>query len=40
VVYVGPRRWETSGNPFDTTDNIPLGGTFYPAILEADAAAN
>lgn len=40
VVYTGPRRWETSGNPFDTTANIPIGGTFYPVILKTDSADN
>jgi hypothetical protein len=38
VVYIGPRRFETSGNPFDTTPTTPRGGTFYPAILEAGSA--
>lgn len=40
VVYIGPRRWESDGNPFDTTDNIPIGGTFYPVVLEPEAGEN
>jgi hypothetical protein len=38
VVYIGSRNREQDGNVFTTTDALPIGGTFYPAVLTADTA--
>ncbi|HSH09077.1 MAG TPA: hypothetical protein VK995_01725 [Oceanipulchritudo sp.] len=40
LVYVGARRYEQDGNPFDSTDNVPVGGTFYPVILAPGSGGN